>query len=287
MNKTKISAACAAILSTVSAPLMAEASLEEQLNAAANGLEDISIDELLEGEDISIMILDSDDVIETMPMNEEQQTVVATIEKEVEKEVVEIEKSIAKELEKELGNSIAKVDSKSYSEDEDLSFDLTDSDQVEVNSEDLVFLRYIPEGTRFTINKTFNILPKKKYIILHEGERVLKNPQSKADPEKTFCYIELKSSGKARVLRSGKQFSVTSTTSTLNDEKIKKSYGSYILRTQKTDFKVDNKNVKSISCVSANMFKESEKAPTPLMIKDMKQQTGGIFKVDYPAYEEI
>lgn len=260
MNKTKIATAFAVILSSFSAPLMAE-TLDEELERAANELKDISIEELMADEYFNILELD--DSVEMI----EEPTVTETV--------------------KVATTKVEAVEEKNDDSMDVLSFDDIQTETIATNAEDLVFLRYVPEGTRLTVNDSFRILPKKKYIILHEGKRVLKNPQTQADPEKTFCYVELKPSGKARILKSGKQFQVTSTKSTVNDNLITKSYGDYILRTQKIDFRVNNENVRSISCVAAEMFKKGEESPTPLMIKDLKEQTGDIFSIAYPAYEEI
>lgn len=278
MNKTKLTTAVAVILSSVSAPLMAD-TLDE-LNQAADGLEDISLTDLLSNEDFKMFDLDSDATDEEIRASEtasvDNNNEVAINEEPVVEDLVITEPKEEKEI---------KVATK---ENKPVVFsDKIESKTVATTPEDLVFLRYVPEGTRFTVNKSYIVLPKKKYIILHNGERVLQNPQTKSDPEKNFCYIELKPSGKARILKTGKQLQVTSTISSVNDDRIKKSYGNYILRTQKIDFRVNNESIRSLSCISAKMFKEGEEAPMPLMIKDLKEQTGSVFKIEYPAYEEI
>lgn len=289
MKKTILSTAITLMFSTMSGTVLAndDANWEDLLDEASSDLGNINVEDILESdnfEDFGVTndidniidekeenlnlnkneVADSSEYIETQM--EETENFVEDIVEEVEEEPV------ANEIEED----IVEVES------------VIPRETVVTNPEDLNFLRYIPEGTRFTINKTFKVLPKKKYIIMHEGERVLKNPQTKLDPEKTFCYIQLKPSGKARILRQGKKFQVTGVRAKQYDTEVTKSYGDYNLRTYKVDFRVDNPSVVSLSCYSAKMFRVGEdEAPVPLLIKDLKEQMGKIIKIDYAAYEEI
>lgn len=156
---------------------------------------------------------------------------------------------------------------------------VNDNDQA---AQDMVFLKNIPEGTRLTMTKDFIILPQNQYVIFYNGERVIQSPIYQ-DQATTFCYIELKQSGKARVIKNGKQFTVTknetkSFLKTLDQGGNLKVYYSKIF--------VDNKSINFISCYSAE--KSMGTIPkAPLTVKDMREQTGGSFKLEFPAYEEI
>ncbi len=156
---------------------------------------------------------------------------------------------------------------------------VNDNDQ---EAQDMVFLKNVPEGTRLTMTKDFVILPQNQYVIFHNGDRVIQSPIYQ-NPASTFCYIELKQSGKARVIKEGKQFTVTknetkSFIKTLDQGQNLKVYYSKIF--------VDNKSVNFISCYSAE--KSLGTLPkAPLTVKDMREQTGGSFKLEFPAYEEI
>lgn len=176
-------------------------------------------------------------------------------------------------------------------EKNDLSFITrvpTENKEEMTSSQDYIFLKFVPEGTRFTVNKTYTILPKKRYIIFHNGERVSKSPQTETDLEKNFCFIELKPSGTARVLKAGKQLTVVKTNDSIKEYDINKSYGDYKLRTYEVSYFVNNESIKSFTCYSSQSYIPGKnKIPRPLMIKDLKEQTGGVFTIDFPAYEEI
>lgn len=292
MNKTKISIVLAGLLASFTSVVNAETINMEELDKISEGIEDTSIDSLM---------LDLDALNETVSSNVtiddfDLDTTKADAAKESaekfkeQKEVEDVKPvKIVEEIKPIIEDEMIEEDTLIENQDDLFltDYNTTNTEVIATNPEDLVFLRYIPEGTRITVNETFKVLPKKKYIILHNGKRVLTTPQTKVDPEKTFCYIELKPSGKARVLREGRQFVVTGNRVTVNDDIINKSYGKFTLRTQKVDFRVDNPNVKSLSCIGAKMFGEGEDAPTPLLIGDLKEQSGGVFGIEYPAYEEI
>lgn len=197
---------------------------------------------------------------------------------DLEKEFANLESSIT-------GNDVlvgkvkdGKIDVKEVDETPDDQA-VNDNDQA---AQDMVFLKNIPEGTRLTMTKDFIILPQNQYVIFYNGERVIQSPIYQ-DQATTFCYIELKQSGKARVIKNGKQFTVTknetkSFLKTLDQGGNLKVYYSKIF--------VDNKSVNFISCYSAE--KSMGTIPkAPLTVKDMREQTGGAFKLEFPAYEEI
>ncbi len=163
-------------------------------------------------------------------------------------------------------------------------------DVSKYNSElDYIFLRNIPEGTRFTVNNNYEILSKKRFLIFSDGERVLHSPQDKNNLEATFCYFEFVHSGKGRLLKDKTSFIVTGNKTRTRDYEDNKSYGNYTLREHITVFSIDNTKVKNLTCYSAGRYSkdDDEKAPRPLLIKDLKEQTGGVISVEFPAYEEI
>lgn len=148
---------------------------------------------------------------------------------------------------------------------------------------DRIFLRNIPEGTRLTVNKDYNVLPQSKYIIFHNGERVIESPLYK-NPLTTFCYIELAPSGKARVLRKDKQLIVTKNITTSSEIKNEGEEWRGTIKLYESKIFVDNDNIKWISCYSASLEKQNKK---PLAVQDLREQTNSAFKIEFPAYEEI
>lgn len=153
-------------------------------------------------------------------------------------------------------------------------------------SQDVIFLRNIPEGTKITVTKEFIILPQNKFIIFHEGKRTIENPLAK-NPVNTFCYLELKPSGKARVIKEGKELIVTKNITEVmtlqnKDDVSEKDK----LKTYETRLSVDNKSIKWITCYSAINLKDSSKSK-PLTVKDLRYHSNGSFKLEFPAYEEI
>lgn len=290
MNKTKISIVLAGLLTSFTTMVNAEEINMEELDKISEGIEDTSIDSLMLNLDALNDSVTTEVSIDDFDLDTSK--VEAAKKAAKTQDVVEEVKpvKILEEIKPVIEDDELVLENTSMETPDDLfltDYEDTSENVIATNPEDLVFLRYIPEGTRITVNETFKVLPKKKYIILHNGKRVLTTPQTKVDPEKTFCYIELKPSGKARVLREGRQFVVTGNRVTVNDDVVNKSYGKFTLRTQKVDFRVDNPNVKSLSCISAKYFGEGDDAPTPLLIGDLKEQSGGVFGIEYPAYEEI
>lgn len=165
--------------------------------------------------------------------------------------------------------------------------DLEDKKVVEYEN-DNIFLRNIPEGTRILALDNFIVLPKKRFIIFHNGERVLKSPQTKENPNTKFCFVELVNSGKGRILKNRKSLTVTANKTEVKEYDLSKSYGEYVLRTYQTAFGVDNKNIKNFTCYSAETYQKGiDKEPLPLKLKDLREITGYNFKIDFPSYEEI
>lgn len=169
--------------------------------------------------------------------------------------------------------------------DKDIKLDKQKADELkEQASQDVIFLRNIPEGTRITINKEFVILPQNKFIIFHEGKRIIENPLS-TNPVNSFCYLELKPSGKARVIKEGKVLTVIKNNSEVMTLK-NKDDEEEILKTYETKLSVDNKSIKWITCYSASKLIDSDKVK-PLTVKDLRTHSNGSFKLEFPAYEEI
>jgi hypothetical protein len=279
MKKSILSTVVTMLLAVTSTNAIAEdGDWEDMLNETSSGLDEINVDDILSSENLDDLGLTNDlDNLGLEETKEEVQTEVNVVADANEMTEEPVEEVVVEET---MEDAIEVVPLQDVLETED-------DEVIATNPEDLTFLRYVPEGTRFTVNKTFKVLPKKKYIIMHEGERVLKNPQTKLDPEKTFCYFHLKPSGKARILKQNRSFVVTNVRANQEDTAVKKSYGDYNLRTYKVDFLLNNPNIVSLSCYSAEMYKKGEDVPVPLLIKDLKEQMGKIIKIDYAAYEEI
>lgn len=273
MKKTLLSTTIAVVLSFTGALSNANDSIdwEKELDAMSEKYADID----MEMGDISALLgTDESELIENNP-----------VEKKIEpkNEVKIVEETVAVKA-KEVKEADPVVEVKTKKE----SAPVKRNKKVMADETDFVFLRNIPEGTRLTVGKTYTVLPKKKFIIFSNGERVLKAPQSMENPEGRFCFIELVNSGSARILNAGKQFTITQNKTEVKEYDLKKSYGDYALRTYKTTFGVDNKNVRNITCYAAESYqKDSDSVPRPLTLKDLRTQTGGVFKVEFPAYEEI
>lgn len=280
MKKSILSTVVTMLLAVTSTNAIAEdGDWEDMLNETSSGLDEINVDDILSSENLDDLGLTND--LENLGLEQAKEEVQPELNVVADaNEMIEntVEEPVAEETIKDEAIEVVSVQD---------ALATKDKETIATNPEDLTFLRYVPEGTRFTVNKTFKVLPKKKYIIMHEGERVLKNPQTKLDPEKTFCYFHLKPSGKARVLKQNRSFVVTNVRANQEDTAVKKSYGDYNLRTYKVDFLLNNPNIVSLSCYSAEMYKSGEDVPVPLLIKDLKEQMGKIIKIDYAAYEEI
>jgi len=147
---------------------------------------------------------------------------------------------------------------------------------------DKVFMKSIPEGTRFTVKKDFVLLPKQKYIIFHNGEKVIENPQN-TNPLTTFCYMEFAPSGKARILKEGRLFTVTRNNTTLTTYQPNDNVSGEV-KVYQSNLSVDIKSLRAFKCYKAA---QKSKNPIPLRILDLRNQTGSSFEIEFPAYEEI
>lgn len=166
----------------------------------------------------------------------------------------------------------------------DKKLDKSSPDTTNLNeqaAQDAIFMRNIPEGTRLTVTKDFTVLPLTKYIMFHDGKKVISFPKDSSNL--TFCYIEFKPSGKARILKSDKVLTVTKNETT-SDLVVNKNNENEKFKIFESKLSVDNDNIKWVSCYSSS--KEDDKKQ-PLSIKDLRIQTGGSFKIEFPAYEEI
>ena len=300
MKKTLLSTTITVILSLSSLVSFANSDddWEKELNKVSQDFSDLDV----EMGDISNLLLDSGATLVDIEEgeNDEQVKKAETIAKEeadlAEKAIAKAkeEKARAEAIKKEMEAAeeakaveIAKVEENDVIEFTKIE---TTSRNKEIMSDetDFVFLRNVPEGTRLTVKESYTVLPKKKFIIFSEGERVMKSPQTKANPEANFCFIELVNSGSARILKAGKPFIVTSNKTEVKDYRLNRSYGDYFLRTYQTVYGIDNKSVKNFTCYSSETYQKGEDAvPRPLTLKNLKEATGGVFKIDFPAYEEI
>jgi hypothetical protein len=210
--------------------------------------------------------------------NEERKNITDPMDS-LDKDLANLENSITAEDDPDVLINAVKDNGKITSDENKVSAELEDQ-----ASQDVVFLRNIPEGTRITMNKEFILLPQNKFIIFHDGKRVIENPLVK-DPVNSFCYIELKPSGKARVLKEAKQFTVTKNVSQLSTL-VNKDDPEEKLKIYETKLSVDNESVKWITCYSASKLENSDNLK-PLTVKDLRIQSNSAFKLEFPAYEEI
>jgi hypothetical protein len=148
---------------------------------------------------------------------------------------------------------------------------------------DKVFMKSVPEGTRFTVKRDFVLLPKQKYIIFHNGEKVIDNPQV-TNPLTTFCFIEFTNSGKARILKEGRNFTVTKNDTTLDLYQSNDGISDREVKVYQSNLSVNVKSIRAFKCYKAAQKSEN---PLPLRIKDLRDQTGSSFSIEFPAYEEI
>ena len=267
MKKTLLSTNIAVILSLASATAFAEMEdWEKELGDLSNLSDDFEILNLDDSEGFENLSLDFDsDTVETAAIDKvnsmKNEVVLENSSKKSETGVVETNVTVSE----------IKADK-----------------NVMVDETDFIFLRNIPEGTRLVVQSSYKVLPKKRFIILSDGERRLQSPQTMENLEAQFCFFELINSGKARILKKGTPLVVTSNKTEVKEFELNKSYGNYILRTHQTVFNIDNKNVKNFTCYSASKYQKGvDKSPKPLTLKDLKETTGEIFKISFPAYEEL
>lgn len=192
-------------------------------------------------------------------------------------------KALESEMKKITGESSTDKSSKNSAVVEVDSSKVKKSKQDPIVNLDGIFMKNLPEGTKFTAKKDFVVLPKRNFIIFSNGERVIESPQ-KANPLTTFCYIELNPSGRARILKEDKEIVVT------KNEIIESIYENPQeawrgrIKVYESKLYTDNPSIKYFSCYSA--YPEN-KSNIPLTLKDFNTQTGNSFKIDFPAYEEI
>lgn len=198
-----------------------------------------------------------------------------------------------KELEDEMkrvagGDSIDKTKSDISNKNNNAVVEISDKllDKASKESEsniDSVFMKNLPEGTKFTAKEDFIILPKRKFIIFSNGSRVIESPQV-SNPLTTFCYVELNPSGRARILKEGKEIIVIKNETTESIYENPKEAWRGRIKVYHSKLYTDNQSIKYISCYSAY---PEQKEVLPLTVKDFKTQTGNSFKIEFPAYEEI
>lgn len=285
MKKTLISTTIAIVLS-FSANISANDNTddwEKELNKVSQDFSNLDV----EMSDLSTLLADSGatDVEESKDVKAEAVKVaeVAKTDKALEVDITETVEEVVK---------VTKVEKEEPIKEEVLEVVKVEppviQKEIMADETDYVFLRNIPEGTRFRVDESYTVLPKKKFIIFSEGKRVMKTPQSIEAPETQFCFIELVNSGSARILKKGKKLTVTGNKTEVKEYNLNKSYGEYILRTYQTVFAIDNPSVKNFTCYLSETYqKEVDSVPRPLTLKNLRDATGGVFKISFPAYEEI
>lgn len=152
----------------------------------------------------------------------------------------------------------------------------------EHNDSELIFLNNLPVGTKLTFNSDYIVLPKADSIIIQDGVTLLNTPDLLEAPT-SYCTIDLKKSGRARVIKAGREFILVKNASDVK----KVSNNSFIngpLKIQKQIMWVDNEHIKNITCNSSSYVSDNK---LPIMIYDLYKQTGGNITVSFPAFEEI
>lgn len=149
-------------------------------------------------------------------------------------------------------------------------------------AQDVVFLRNIPEGTKITVTQSLNLLPLNKYIIFHNGQRVIESPLYET-PNTTFCYMELVESGRSRRISSGREYIVTKNETT-SSVLVSKDNPDEKFKVYQSKLYLNHEQIRWLSCYSSYNERDSK---APLSIKDLRLQTNGAFKIEFPAYEEL
>lgn len=152
----------------------------------------------------------------------------------------------------------------------------------EQSAQDVVFLRNIPEGTKITVTQPLNLLPLNKYIIFHNGKRVIESPLYET-PNTTFCYMELVDSGRSRRISPGREYIVTKNETT-SSVLVSKDNPEEKFKVYQSKLYLNHEQIRWLACYSSYNERDPK---APLSIKDLRLQTNGAFKIEFPAYEEL
>ena len=226
-----------------------------------------------------IEIIDSDKTLEdAMVTLQIQPENLEKIKKELD---IKTDKEILKEIDGELDrDSVVHLSPDKKQKLKDLI--LKQHDITDYQESELIFLNNLPIGTKIIFNKDFIVLPKQDSIIIKDGKIILDKPDVRQSLN-SYCSVELRKSGRARVIKAGRDFIVVKNVSdvkkiTFADPEKEP------LKIQKQIINVENEHIKNIYCVASSPLKDEK---LPLMIYDLYKETDNAVTLAFPAYEEI
>lgn len=226
-----------------------------------------------------IEIIDSDKTLEdAMVTLQIQPENLEKIKKELD---IKTDKEILKEIDGELDrDSVVHLSPDKKQKLKDLI--LKQHDITDYQESELIFLNNLPIGTKIIFNKDFIVLPKQDSIIIKDGKIILDKPDVRQSLN-SYCSVELRKSGRARVIKAGRDFIVVKNVSdvkkiTFADPEKEQ------LKIQKQIINVENEHIKNIYCVASSPLKDEK---LPLMIYDLYKETDNAVTLAFPAYEEI
>lgn len=231
-------------------------------------------------------IIDGDETSEDAMVTSEDAMVTLQIQPEnlekIKKELdIKTDKEILKEIDGELDrDSVVHLSPDKKQKLKDLI--LKQHDITDYQESELIFLNNLPIGTKIIFNKDFIVLPKQDSIIIKDGKIILDKPDVRQSLN-SYCSVELRKSGRARVIKAGRDFIVVKNVSdvkkiTFADPEKEP------LKIQKQIINVENEHIKNIYCVASSPLKDEK---LPLMIYDLYKETDNAVTLAFPAYEEI
>lgn len=255
-----------------------------------NGL---TIDETLENIERRILLGSGIDIAEKKDMeiidgDETPEDAIVTLQiqpenlEKIKKELdIKTDKEILKEIDGELDrDSVVHLSPEKKQKLKDII--LKQHDITDYQESELIFLNNLPIGTKIIFNKDFIVLPKQDSIIIKDGKIILDKPDVRQSLN-SYCSVELRKSGRARVIKAGRDFIVVK-----NSSDVKKitfaDPEKEPLKIQKQIINVENEHIKNIYCVASSPLKDEK---LPLMIYDLYKETDNAVTLAFPAYEEI
>lgn len=255
-----------------------------------NGL---TIDETLENIERRILLGSGIDIAEKKDMeiidgDETSEDAIVTLQiqpenlEKIKKELdIKTDKEILKEIDGELDrDSVVHLSPEKKQKLKDII--LKQHDITDYQESELIFLNNLPIGTKIIFNKDFIVLPKQDSIIIKDGKIILDKPDVRQSLN-SYCSVELRKSGRARVIKAGRDFIVVK-----NSSDVKKitfaDPEKEPLKIQKQIINVENEHIKNIYCVASSPLKDEK---LPLMIYDLYKETDNAVTLAFPAYEEI
>lgn len=169
------------------------------------------------------------------------------------------------------------------SEKDELKNEILSKNRIDsYKDSELIFLNNLPVGTKLIFKKDYVVLPKTNSIIIQNGIVVLDKPDIRATPS-SYCSIQLTNSGRARVIKEGRDFIIVK-----NQSNVKKVSNINLekgpMKIQKQTIWVNNDHIKNISCFASSYMSDEK---LPIMIYDLYKETDRNIMVAFPAFEEI